>query len=393
MKHTLEAGGPPAQRTGLSVLSPHADKRTPKLNNRNSDGRLTFLDWSRGLAVAIMLQGHVFHSFARNDIRGGGPFMLSQFLGGMGPAIFLVLTGITLAFLMDRREQQGLAPWGRWKAALRRGGYLFSLAFLFRLQLWLFAFPGSPWTDLLRVDILNCMGFAIGLMSVMALFTTAERVRLCAGLGVVIAAASPLVSSIDWRWLPPQVSAYFVPSYQYFAFFPWASFIAFGLSIGSLLRLARPEHMSRIMQWGTLGGLTLIVGGQYFSNLPYSIYPKSEFWLDSPGLIVIKLGVVMLIMAFSFVWTEFAVGSAWSWLRQLGTTSLLVYWVHIELVYGRWLGAIKESLSSVACVFGSIAVIALMIGLSVVRTKWPNIRPALAPYFSFSDPPSRVSGD
>ena len=368
-------------------------KLSSKPNNRDTGGRLSFLDWSRGMAAVIMLQGHVFHSFAKPDLRNGGPFVLSQFLGGMGPAIFLVLTGITLAFLMDRSERQGLAPLARWKAALRRGAYLFSLAFLFRLQLWLFGLPYSPWTDLFRVDILNCMGFAIGLMSVMAIFTTADRVRLCAGLGMAIAAAAPLVSSVDWSWLPPQVSAYFVPSYQYFAFFPWAAFIAFGLSIGSLLRLAKPVHMNRIMQWGTLAGLVLILGGQYFSNVPYSLYPKSEFWLDSPGLIVIKLGVVMLIMAFSFLWTEFAVGTAWSWLRQLGTTSLLVYWVHIELVYGRWFGGLKGSLGNVECAVAAVVVVASMIALSVAKTRWPSIAPALAQYFSFSGSPRRVSGD
>ena len=48
--------------------------------------------------------------------------MLSQFMGGIGPAIFLVLTGITLAFLMDRRERQGLAPLARWRSALRCNG-------------------------------------------------------------------------------------------------------------------------------------------------------------------------------------------------------------------------------------------------------------------------------
>ncbi len=271
-----------------------------KVNNCDSSGRLVFLDWSRGLAAIIMLQGHVFHSYAKPELRNDGPFVLSQFLGGMGPAIFLVLTGITLAFMMDRSERKGLAPLARWKTALRRGGYLFMLAFLFRLQLWIFGAPYSPWTDLLRVDILNCMGFGIALMSVMAIFTTADRVKMCAGLGLAIAAASPLVSSIDWTWMPPQLANYFVPSYQFFAFFPWAAFIAFGLSIGSLLRIAKPEHMNRIMQWGTLAGLILIVGGQYFSDLPYSLYAKSEFWLDSPGLIVIKLGVILLIMAFAF---------------------------------------------------------------------------------------------
>jgi len=369
-------------------------KETRVRNNRDATGRLTFLDWSRGLAVVIMLQGHVFHSFNRTDLRVDGPFMLSQFFGGLGPAIFLVLTGITLAFLMDRREQQGFDAVARWKFALRRAGYLFSLAFLFRLQLWFFAYPQSPWTSLFKVDILNCMGLAIGLMSVMAIFTTAERVRLCAGLGIAIATAAPLVSAIDWNWLPADVSAYFVPSYQSFAFFPWAAFIAFGISIGSLLRIVRADQMNRVMQWGTLLGLVLIVGGQYFSNMPYSLYPKSEFWLDSPGLIVIKLGVVMVIITFAYLWTEYAVGNSWSWLRQLGTTSLLVYWVHIELVYGRWFGAWKESLGNLECGIYAAILIAAMLGLSVLRSRWSTQRlmTAVAPWFSDTSP-RRVSGD
>ena len=329
----------------MTAIENRAAIESPNRNSTNVSGRLTFLDYARGMAVVIMLQGHVFHSFNRPDLRSDGPFMLSQFMGGIGPAIFLVLTGITLAFLMDRREKQGLPPMSRWFSALRRAGYLFSLAFLFRLQLWAFAYPQSPWTDLFKVDILNCMGFAIGLMSVMAIFTTLERVRMCAVLGLAIATLAPLVSAIDWGWLPPQVSAYFVPSFQYFAFFPWAAFIAFGMSIGSAIRLAKPEYMNRMMQWGTLGGLALILGGQYFSNLPYSLYPKSDFWLNSPGLIVIKLGVVMLFLSFTFVWTQYAVGASWSWIKQLGTTSLLVYWVHIELVYGRWFGSKKETLT------------------------------------------------
>jgi uncharacterized membrane protein len=362
-------------------------------NNRSSSGRLTFLDCSRGLAVVIMLQGHVFHSFNRPDLRTDGPFMLSQFMGGIGPAIFLVLTGITLAFLMDRRERQGLVPVARWGAALRRAGYLFSLAFLFRFQLWLFAYPQSPWTDLFKVDILNCMGFAIALMSVMAIFTTVDRVRLCAGLGLAIAIMAPLISSIDWRWLPPQISAYFVPSFQYFAFFPWAAFIAFGLSIGSALRLAKPEQMNRIMQWGTLAGFALILGGQYFSNLPYSLYPKSDFWLNSPGLIAIKLGVVLLFLAFTFVWTEYAAGAAsWSWIRQLGTTSLLVYWVHIELVYGRWFGSWKETLGNIECAVCAVILIALMLGLSLLRTNWRTLKTSAMAWFSYGSP-RRVSGD
>ena len=121
-------------------------------------GRLDFLDWTRGAAAAIMLQGHVFHSFLRSDLRTGDAFILSQFVGGLPPAIFLFLTGITLAFLMDSSERRGLNGFERVKASLLRARYLLLLAVAFRFQLWLFAYPQSHWTALFRVDILNCMG-------------------------------------------------------------------------------------------------------------------------------------------------------------------------------------------------------------------------------------------
>src|SRR5215471_14573846 len=149
------------------------------MKNHASAGRLLYLDWLRGLGAVIMLQGHVFHSFLKPELRPGGPYLLSQFIGGMPPAIFLFLTGVTLAFLMDSSERKGLAPGQRVFTAFRRSGYLFLLAFAFRLQLWLFSQP-APWTDLLKVDILNCMGLAIALLSIMALFRTAERVLHCA---------------------------------------------------------------------------------------------------------------------------------------------------------------------------------------------------------------------
>src|SRR6476661_8640972 len=144
------------------------------MKTKTSSNRLEYLDWVRGLGALIMLQGHVFDSFLKNDLRGGAPYMLSQFAGGMPPAIFLFLTGVTLAFLMDSTERKGLAAGARIWTSLRRAGYLFAVAFAFRLQLWLFGWPGSPWTDLLKVDILNAMGFAIALLSVMALFGSVE---------------------------------------------------------------------------------------------------------------------------------------------------------------------------------------------------------------------------
>lgn len=346
---------------------------------RNPASRLLFLDWFRGLAALTMLNGHVFHSFTRAELRADGPFVLTQFMGGMPPAVFLFLTGVTLAFLMDRTEQKGLSAGERMFAVLRRAGYLFALALLFRLQLWTFAWGQSPWTDLFKVDILNCMGLSIAALSVMALFQTAERIRLCAVLGFAIAAVAPLISQFDWSPVPGPLRSYIAPDFNNFTFFPWASFVAFGISAGSILRTAGSHDLPRVMQWGALAGFGMILTGRYFGNLPYSFYSKVDFWLDSPALTVIKLGIILVVMSFAYLWIEFGPARSWSWMRLLGTHSLLVYWVHTELVYGRWFGAWKERLNTSETIAVSAAVIGLMILLCVIKERWQTWRPLPAP--------------
>ena len=329
---------------------------------------LPFLDWMRGLAAAVMLQGHTFHSFSRNDLRDQSWYVLSQFLGGVAPAVFLALTGVTYAFLMERNERRNMPMMTRWVDALKRARYLLLIAVLFRVQLWAFAFGQSSWHDLFKVDVLNLMGVSMLLLSPLALLPLAERARAAAVLGFAIACASPIMSAVNVSWLHPYLAAYITPSYNAFSLFPWASFIAFGIAGGTLLKSVRPEHLDRFMQWGAILGFALVIGGQYFSNLPYSLYTKSEFWLNSPGLIFIKLGVVLLISAFAFLWSERTWGMSGSWLRTLGTASLPVYWIHIELVYGRWLGGYKEKLDTWGCVIASVLVLSAMLAVAMAKS-------------------------
>ncbi|MGH9631503.1 MAG: heparan-alpha-glucosaminide N-acetyltransferase domain-containing protein [Bryobacteraceae bacterium] len=344
----------------------------PTTSSRAS-ARLPFLDWARGLAALIMLVGHTFHSYARPDLRDSGPYVITQFIGGIAPAMFLFLSGVTLAFLMHRQQKNGAVPGARIRAALKRAGFLLALAYAFRFQLWLFGLPHSQWTDLLKADILNCMGLAIAALALMAGLTTAQRVHGGVIAGLLIATASPIISLIDPASLPALVRLYFVPDTNLFTFFPWASFVGFGLSAGSILRLVHSDqslYMHRVMQWAAIVGFGLIITGQYFSNLPYSLYPASDFWLNSPGLVFIKLGVIMVLLALAFLWTHHGAGQGWGPLRQLGITSLLVYWVHIELVYGRWFWFFKENLSIAQCTAVSAVLIVLMLALSYARTNW-----------------------
>ena len=363
------------------------------MKTRASVNRLQYLDWLRGIGAVIMLQGHVFDSFLRSDLRPGGAYTISQFVGGIPPAIFLFLTGITLAFLMDSTERKGLAPVERVTTAFRRSGYLFLLAFAFRLQMWIFGMP-APWQDLFRVDILNSMGFAIAVMSVMAFFRTAERVRLCAILGLAIAFAAPLVSQLNTSGLPWMLKAYLVPDYRYFAFFPWAAYLAFGISAGSLIRVTPQENVERLAQWSAIVGAVAIIASQYFSSLPFELYAKSEYWLNSPAQILTKQGVTLVMLAAAWVWTRGAAGQGWNWVRQFGTTSLLVYWVHIELVYGRWFWFWKGALNVPQTVAAAVGVIVLMLAISTIKTYRGRIAASLSQTnWWWGAKPERVPGD
>ena len=308
-----------------------------------------------------MLQGHTFHAFLRPAEREGPAFYLSILLGGQAAAIFLFLTGITYGLGMNRREH--LAPWQRVLSALKRARYLFLLAVLFRLQTWSFSWPHAPWTDLLHVDVLNLMGATAALLAVLALVSGTQRFRWAASAGILLAVAAPLMAGSVFARLPAALRGYVVPAGDGFSMFPWGAYLAFGVAAGSVIPLVERNAWPRVMQWVALAGFGLLAGGEYFGNLPYSIYSHSDFWLNSPALIASKLGNTLLLGAASFLWTEYF-STGWSWVRLLGVNSLAVYWVHVELVYGRWFRGYKEGLTAWECATMASALILLMTGMS-----------------------------
>jgi uncharacterized membrane protein len=332
--------------------------------------RLPFLDWTRGLAVLIMIQCHVFNAFTRLDLREGGPYMLSQFVGGMAAPLFLLLSGITLAFQMDSQDRRQPSAARRYVATLRRAGYILAIAYLFRFSNWIFTSPLPPFRALLRVDILNCMGFAMAVLAVAAVWPSALRARFMAAAGFAIAALAPPMNALNWQGVPTVVHDYLVPSHLSFAFFPCGAYVAFGISIGAILKRLPQERMERAMQWALLTGLGMIAAGQYFSSIPYSVYSKSNFWTDSPALIIIRTGLILAILAATFLWTEFGAGAGWSWVQTLGKTSLMVYWVHVVLVYGRLFGPWKKALDIPQATAVAAAVTLAMLLLAIVRLRW-----------------------
>lgn len=346
-----------------SVLPSHEMRAAPR---PKATHRIEFLDWMRGCAAVIMLQGHTFDAFADAQTRNSGAFTLSQFVGGEAAAIFLFLTGATYGLGMNRREH--LPAGARVIAALKRARYLFLLGVAFRLQGWIFAWGRSPVSDLFRVDILNVMGATAGLVALLAFWNGMDRVRGGVLAGTLIALLSPVMSVVPLGWLAGPVRAYLVPSVDGFPIFPWGAYLAFGIALGSMIPLVAKDGWNRVMQWSGLVGFGLLMVGRYFADIPYSIYTHSEFWLNSPALVACKLGIALLLGSAAYVWMEY-LNAGWSFVRQLGTTSLIVYWVHVDLEYGPWFAAYRQKLGVTGCVTAALAMIVAMLGVSVAFTR------------------------
>jgi uncharacterized membrane protein len=340
--------------------------------------RFPFLDWMRGLAILIMIECHTFNSFTRLDLRDGGPYILTQFIGGMAAPLFLFMAGMTMAFQMeslDRREPDRLR---RWRISLWRGAYILGIAFAFRFTNWLFSVPHASLQELTKVDILNCMGVGMSVLAALAFVSAKERPRAALAAGVFIAAISPIMANLPWAGTPALLQEYLVPGQArgHFPFFPWVAYIAFGISMGIIVKRAAADRFDRLMQWSVLIGCIMIVAGQYFSNLPFSFYPHANFWTDSPALVAIRTGICLLIMAGSYLWTEYCAGARWSWMQALGKNSLMVYWVHVMIVYGAVVRPIKRQLDIPQATLAFVIVTAMMVALTALWLAWKSRRPA-----------------
>ena len=143
---------------------------------RPAPSRLAYIDWMRGLACVLMFQTHCYDSWLSGNARKSTFFMWSQ-LGGTLPApLFLFLAGVSFALVTDKLRLKGMPAAQIARTTIRRGAEIFALGLLFRLQEFLIAWGWAPWSDLLRVDILNTIGLSMMLMGVVCWIVSTFRI-------------------------------------------------------------------------------------------------------------------------------------------------------------------------------------------------------------------------
>jgi uncharacterized membrane protein len=380
--------------------------------------RLAYIDWMRGLACLLMFQTHCYDSWLGPAARRSRFFMVSQ-LGGTFPApLFLFLAGISFALVTEKLRQKNLPPAQIARSTIGRGAEIFVYGLLFRLQEYLIAWGWAPKSDLLRVDILNTIGLSMMLMGVACWLVLANlsgdmwgqpprpalsavegpvrpgeaRVRgvgtspsrlvlvcVASGTALLISLLTPLLWTV-WRprWLPWPLESYIngvhnlgAPQAWLFPIFPWTAFAFAGLAVGFILQspAAKGREATTFLCIGG-AGIVLVEFARWLDAQPRQLYPIYDFWHTSPNFFLIRMGMLLMILAATYAWCRWGWGQwGFSPLIQLGQASLVVYWVHIEFVYGRFSLLPKRAQGLRAASAGLAVIFLAMLLLAYLRTR------------------------
>ena len=305
--------------------------------------RIQFLDIMRGLAVVVMVMGHSIDSVLSLDARVTDVFRLYDAVRGFTAPIFLFVSGFVFAIATERRwmDYRSFTPALRSRILkvflLLVIGYALHLPFLSFNKLLHDTRP-EEYAQLFQVDVLHCVAISLLILHVIVLFSKTPRLfsRVAMATTAVLVLATPLLWPLDLsRIVTPAFAPYFnQTNVSIFPVFPYSAFMLAGAVAGHFFVAARArqrelDFFRAVVRLALLAALCGVV----FDLLPVSIYPPHDYWKASPNFFLIRLGAVLLVTAVYYFIKKWPVMIEHP-VRALSQASLMVYAVHLVVVYG-----------------------------------------------------------
>lgn len=365
--------------------------------------RVEFIDLLRGWAVIVMIETHVMNATLRSDITAGGVFQYVKFLNGLVAPSFLFASGLAWAITARRKHAEYTTP----GAGLRRQcarllmiaavGYLLHLP-KFSLGKLLYDTTGEEWRSFFMVDILQCIAVSLLAMQILLFVHKSERRMYSSlmGITVVMLWATPLLWGFDfWSVMPWPVAAYLNGvHYSLFPLFPWSVFLFAGALFGYAYLRARdraaagsaPGALTGMMRMVPVWAIALIAASVLLEPVLSGFYPVYDYWRYSPGFVLIRIGLVLLLAAGMFWYEHRRDVAPGSIVTLLGRHSLMVYALHLMLIYGtfgsysfhRWAGrtfGYGEALVTTGVLL--VAMISLALGMTYYSKQSLRLRTAV----------------
>jgi hypothetical protein len=283
--------------------------------------------------AVVMMQGHIFDALVFPSSRADPLYLLQAVVHGSTAPGFLFASGFVAG--LPRAPLSFTATVRRAKRLLfvLGVGYAIHLPYF---SVWKIALQATPAEKaaLFACDALQVI--AVTQLTLLAVQWVFGRywVWPAATLSAVVLVAGPGIwASGVARRLPPALGAYLDMSIapSQFPIFPFAAFVLAGTVAGAALGRQEPATRRRR---GLIGGAFLIAAGLCLAAPLRWIV---DFWGVSPAYALIRIGALLLILlAVEAVSRRTALVRP---LALLGHETLLVYVLHLLMLYGGVVGA------------------------------------------------------
>jgi hypothetical protein len=312
-----------------------------------------------------MMEIHAFAAWVGPDHRHGPVWVAARAIGSQAATAFLFLVGVSLALGLRGAREPGDVHDFRVRTLKRAVGLLIA-AYLFRVQEMLLS--GGRWVDVLRVDILNVIAVSVALLAVVG-GTGAKAAVRAAVLALLVVAVTPLLAGLPGPATP--LYGYVFDARQYvFSAFPFVAYALAGFAVGSLW-----ARDTRSVWLGTAAlGAALLLGCALLQAHPARYLAIGAEHRIDPRYFGAHVGVLLCLGAACRGLQSLANPARFGPVRQLGRTSLLAYWIHVNLCYGPVASEKGLDLLGRASVPRTLAwlgaLVALVLCCSLVRTRY-----------------------
>lgn len=401
--------------------------------------RLGFVDDTRGIAVVLMIFWHTVDGWLLPSLKVGQGFEVMRSFGGLAAPMFLFLAGAGASLKIAADAARGVPKAKTVRELACRGLEVLVSGYALRVFMWvvdgsaileptlapayaplalgllalyvgfgrlgkrarggalLVALGAATWAlgwymtarlapaqivQLGRVDVLQTIGLSLVFVALTEpLARYAERPWIGVVIGFVLASLTGLFERGLPGSLHPAIAAYLGrwstgvgPSIAMFPIFPWVGYAATGATIGVVW--FRGERAGRTML--TVLAVACVgaaVGMLTNENIRFTFaFLKHAPELARATRMVQKVGFGLALSGALFIVTQ-RVGRFP--LRTLGNTSMFIYWVHLELVYGIVARDLARSLDFARWAVGFVTLTLLMAVAAEARVRAPQLFTAI----------------
>lgn len=334
-----------------------------------------------------MIEVHVFNSMLIPSIRSEHWFNVLNFINGLVAPSFLFISGFAFVISSNRKLDELRTLGITFRKKIGRILLIIVVGYLLHFPFKTAIVEGNNWSSInwlsfFAVDILQCI--AVGLMILFAarLIIKKDKIYdlfvLIAGLIFIF--LSPLAWQINFNnYIHPFFASYFNSrELSLFPVFPWLGFLFIGAVACKYFLEARLKGNEKkyIHSLIVISFVLLLIG--YISPLKY-ISENFSYIYPDPLFFMLRLGYVLLFLVFCWYY-ELIRNPGKSFVTDIGKESLLVYWLHLIVIYGvLWDGKslysfVNKRFGILECILMTLAIAVMMVFIARLWSEFKQRR-------------------